>query len=646
MSSTATFEGLEVAAFESRHATEIATLISHYRGVPRVAPSMREVPLEENSAANDFAEKLLAGQVDAVFFMTGAGLTVLLEVISRRCSREQIMQALARTTVIVRGPKAARAAREAGISVAISAPEPGTWHEILLKLDQHPGGFTLQGKRVVVQEYGASNKQFLENLADRGAQVLRVPVYRWALPEDINPLKDVLLAIASGRVRVALFTNAVQVDHVIRVATHSELLDSLRAALGRCVVCSVGPTCSEALAAHGISVDLEPERHKMGILVHEAAKHACCFLENKDRANSKAAVSSPLTDRIDSPKPGWYDSRFMKACRMEPTDATPVWLMRQAGRYLKEYRALRARTPFLALCKDPDLAAEVTVSAAGRIGADAAILFADLLLIAEPMGFRLEYEQGGGPVVSPALRSAGEVDRLREVEPQESLAYVFEAVRRTRAGLPSTTPLIGFAGAPFTLASYLIEGGASKNFRHTKTLMYRDPAAWRSLMEYLTRNLVKFINGQIEAGAQAVQVFDSWVGCLSPDDYQEFVFPHMRRLFQQLSPQAPAIHFGTGTGSLLELMRNAGGAVIGLDAYVELDEAWRRLGPSVAVQGNMDPIVLYADPPFIRQRALKILQKAAGRPGHIFNLGHGVLPETPVENVIQLIRTVHETSSR
>ncbi|HLI29735.1 MAG TPA: uroporphyrinogen decarboxylase [Terriglobia bacterium] len=335
----------------------------------------------------------------------------------------------------------------------------------------------------------------------------------------------------------------------------------------------------------------------------------------------------------------------MKACRMEAVDATPVWLMRQAGRYLKEYRALRARTPFLELCKNPDMVAEVTVSATERIGADAAILFADLLLIAEPMGFWLEYERGGGPVITPALRAAAEVDRLREVEPQESLAYVFEAIRSARASLDSAKPLIGFAGAPFTLASYLIEGGASKNFRHTKTFMYRDPGAWHALMEYLTRNVVKYMNGQIAAGVQAIQVFDSWVGCLSPSDYQEFVAPHMRRLFEQLSSGVPVIHFGTGTGLLLEQMRDAGGNVIGLDAHVELDQAWRQLGSDVAVQGNMDPIVLYADLPFIRRRAVKILQQAAGRPGHIFNLGHGILPETPVENVIELVRAVHEESS-
>jgi uroporphyrinogen decarboxylase len=336
----------------------------------------------------------------------------------------------------------------------------------------------------------------------------------------------------------------------------------------------------------------------------------------------------------------------MKACRREPVDVTPVWLMRQAGRYLKEYQALRACTPFLELCKSPRKAAEITVTATERIGADAAILFADLLLIAEPMGFTLEYDKGPGPWARPALRTASDLNRLREVEPQESLGYVFEAIRHARSMLDPSKPLIGFAGAPFTLASYLIEGGPSKTFRHTKTLMFREPEAWRVLMDYLVRNLVRYIRGQIEAGVQAVQIFDSWVGCLSPSDYRKFVLPAARQLFDSFPPDVPMIHFATGAGAFLEDMRDAGGAVIGLDFRIELDKAWERLGTGVAVQGNLDPVVLNAEPTYIRQQARRILNQAAGRPGHIFNLGHGVLPETPVEHVRELINAVHEESLR
>ncbi len=343
--------------------------------------------------------------------------------------------------------------------------------------------------------------------------------------------------------------------------------------------------------------------------------------------------------------PALRDSPFLKACRLEEAPYTPVWLMRQAGRYMRDYREIRAKTPFLELCKNPELAAEVTVRAAQHIGADAAIVFSDLLLILEPMGLGLEYTKGDGPVIHRTVREAADVDRLSEVDPDESLAYVFEAVRRSRAELPAHIPLIGFAGAPFTLASYMIEGGGSRNYIHTKGLMYQDPGAWHALMERLVRALTRYLNGQIAAGAQAVQVFDSWVGCLSPSDYREFVLPHTRSLILGLTPGVPVIHFGTGTGMLLEDMKEAGGDVIGLDSRVELDVAWNRLG-KVAVQGNLDPAVLLADLPYIWKKIQRILYQADGRKGHIFNLGHGVLPATPEDHAIALVDMVHEMSTR
>ncbi|MBI3128628.1 MAG: uroporphyrinogen decarboxylase [Candidatus Tectomicrobia bacterium] len=332
-------------------------------------------------------------------------------------------------------------------------------------------------------------------------------------------------------------------------------------------------------------------------------------------------------------------SPFLRACRREPGAPTPIWLMRQAGRYMKEYRDLRERVPFKDLCRDPALAAEVTVTAARAIGADAAILFSDILLILEPMGMELEYSKGNGPVLANPVREGRDAERLREAEPG-CLPFVFEAVRQIRSALPAGMPLIGFSGAPFTLASYMIEGGGSREFTLTKGFMYRDPGAWRSLMERLVRALVPYLNGQIEAGAQAVQIFDSWVGALGPADYREFVLPHTRALIEGLRPGVPVIHFGTGTASLLEAMREAGGDVIGLDFRVELGEAWMRLG-EVAVQGNLDPAVLLGDRDLIRRRAEAILRQAGGRPGHIFNLGHGVLPSTPVDNVRFLVDLVH-----
>jgi len=338
------------------------------------------------------------------------------------------------------------------------------------------------------------------------------------------------------------------------------------------------------------------------------------------------------------------ESPFMRACRREPVPYTPIWLMRQAGRYMPEYRDLRQRVSFLDLCKTPELAAEVTVSAADRLRVDAAIIFADILLIIEPMGLKLEFAKGDGPAIRNPVRSAGDVDRLREVGDVAAVNFVFEAIRLARRALRPDLPLIGFSGAPFTLASYMIEGGGSKNYVNTKSLMYHDAGAWHAMMSLISRALVKYLNAQIGAGVQAVQLFDSWVGCLSPDDYREFVLPHTRSVIRNLLPGTPVIHFGTGTAALLELMREAGGDIIGLDWRVHLDEAWRRLGYNVGVMGNLDPVALFAGADRVRAEAKRILDYAAGRPGHIFNLGHGILPETPVENVIALVDAVHEIS--
>jgi uroporphyrinogen decarboxylase len=335
------------------------------------------------------------------------------------------------------------------------------------------------------------------------------------------------------------------------------------------------------------------------------------------------------------------ESRFLKACRLEPTDVTPVWLMRQAGRYMSEYRELRAKVSFLELCKNPDLATEVTVTAAERLGVDAAILFADILLILEPLGLDLEFAKGEGPVIHNPIRSAEDVDRIRWMDDPAPLDYVYRAVRSIRSALPSGMPLIGFAGAPFTLACYAIEGGGSRHYQRAKTFMYRDPGAWDALMERLVAATALYLNAQAAAGAQVLQLFDSWVGNLGPDDYRRFVLPHMKRLIESLDPSTPVIHFGTDTGTLLELQRDAGGAIIGLDWRVDLEQAWQRLGPKVGIQGNLDPVLLFAPIPELRRQARRILDQAAGRPGHIFNLGHGILPTTPVDHVIALVEEVH-----
>jgi uroporphyrinogen decarboxylase len=340
------------------------------------------------------------------------------------------------------------------------------------------------------------------------------------------------------------------------------------------------------------------------------------------------------------------DAPFLRACRREKTAFTPIWLMRQAGRYLPEYRALRARHDFLTLCKTPAAATEVTLQPIERLGVDAAILFADILLVLEPLGVGLEFTRGEGPRIARPVRSADDVSRLAPVDVPSSVGFVFETVRLVRKALADRVPLVGFAGAPFTLASYLIEGGASREFLQTKRFMRAEPAAWHALMARLAGITAEYLNGQIDAGAQAVQLFDSWVGTLSPADYREFVLPHSRAVLSRLAPGVPTIHFGTGTATLLELMKDAGGDVIGLDWRVELGPTWDRLGAEVAVQGNLDPAILLAPVPAIRRAVGAILDGAARRPGHIFNLGHGVHQETPVDHVRALVDMVHEMSAR
>ena len=344
--------------------------------------------------------------------------------------------------------------------------------------------------------------------------------------------------------------------------------------------------------------------------------------------------------------PALHDCRLLKAARCEPTDTTPVWIMRQAGRYLPEYMAVRSKVTFIELCKRPELAAEVTLTAQRVLGVDAAILFADLLPMLEPMGINLEYAKGEGPVIHNPIRTAADVDRFHELETVDALQFVFDAVKLIRRDLPADIPLLGFAGAPFTLASYVIEGGGSKNYLDTKRMMYCDEGAWRTLMERLSRSLIRYINAQVDAGCQAIQLFDSWAGCLSPSDYRRYALPYTKQVIQGIRPDAPVINFLTGNPALLPLLRETGGNVIGLDWRVDLADGWRTVGYDVGVQGNLDPVSLMADLPTLRSRAKAVLDAAAGRPGHIFNLGHGVFPEVPPDSVKALVEMVHEMGRR
>ena len=340
------------------------------------------------------------------------------------------------------------------------------------------------------------------------------------------------------------------------------------------------------------------------------------------------------------------DSRFVRACKALPVDRTPVWFMRQAGRYMPEYRAVRKKHTLIEICKNPQLAAEVTITAAEILGVDAAIIFADLLLPLEVMGLPFHFSAGEGPVIEGPIRTKDEVRRLR-TDSASDLNYVAEAVSLVAKHFGSKLPVIGFCGAPFTLASYMIEGGGSKHYLNTKKLMYSQPQAWDELLGKLVSVTSAYAAAQVHAGADVIQVFDSWVGCLSVDDYRQYVLPRTTELIRSLrATGAPVIYFGTDTATLLPSMKETGADVIGLDWRVPLDEGWRALGNSGAAQGNLDPVVLFSDWKHVEARAKDVLHRAGGRPGHIFNLGHGILPETPVDNVKALAEYVQEHSAQ
>ncbi len=336
------------------------------------------------------------------------------------------------------------------------------------------------------------------------------------------------------------------------------------------------------------------------------------------------------------------DSRFVRACKAIPVDRTPIWLMRQAGRYMAEYRAVRKQYSLIEICKKPEIAAEVTITAAEILGVDAAIIFADLLLPLEVMGLPFHFSAGEGPVVEKPVRDAGAVAALR-VDRAADLGYVSDAVRLVARHFATKLPVIGFCGAPFTLASYMIEGGGSRNYVHAKRMMYSSCSTWDELLGKLVAVVSQYAAEQVRAGADVIQIFDSWVGCLSVEDYREYVLPRTTELVRAVQKAGvPVIYFGVDTASLLPAMKETGAEVIGIDWRTPLDDGWRSLGMKGAVQGNLDPVLLFAEWEKVKAGAANVLARAGGRPGHIFNLGHGILPETPVENVKGLVRFVQE----
>jgi len=642
---TPSFQGLRVVALESRRSDDMARLIERFGGLPFVSPSMREVPISENREAIDFANRVIVGDINVVIFLTGVGFRHLLVAIERHVDKQQFLDTLSDITTIARGPKPVVAMKEVGLTPTFRAPEPNTWRELLSTIDTH---VPIANQTVGLQEYGVTNRSLIAGLEARGAKVVQVRVYQWDFPEDVEPLRDNIREMVSGRRDCLLITSAHQAVNMIRLAKEMNVEESLRKALNTMVVVSIGPTTTEMCQHLEISVDFEPEHPKMGHLVSEAAARTSRVLAAKRlrpivTTGSTASIvpgASQETSRDVNHSP------FMLAARRQPSAVTPVWLMRQAGRYMAEYRAVREKVGFLELCKNSQLCAEVMVTAVEKLGVDAAIIFSDLLPILEPMGMDLEFAQGDGPVIHNPLREPGDVDRVSELTSMDPLQFVVDTVRHTRAAINPMIPVIGFSGAPFTLASYMIEGGGSKNYLHTKSLMYKSPEAWAVLMQKLSNSIALYLNAQILAGANCVQIFDSWAGCLSQSDYRTYVRPYMLQILESIIPGVPVVNFATGNPMLTSLLRGDSRTVVGLDWRIPLDTGWDMAGNDRAVQGNMDPTILFSDLKTIRQQVKRILDEADGRPGHIFNLGHGILPHTPVDNVIALVDMVHELSQR
>ena len=639
----ADFNGLNVAALESRRCDDMARLIGRHGGVAHVSPSMREVPIEPNREAIDFAYRVMTGQVHVVVLMTGVGFRYLLRAIEKHIDRQRFLDSLSDIVTICRGPKPAAAMREVGLKATHRAPEPNTWRELLQTIDAH---VPIANQVVGLQEYGITNASLVAGLEARGATVDPVRVYGWEFPEEIAPLESNVRALAAGERDLLLLTSAHQIVNMLRMAEQLDIVDELRDGLRSTVIASIGPTTSQMLHECDLHVDMEPSHPKMGHLVTEAARRGTELAKAKTRIKAAITAGKKLQPGLEPMSHPSDDSLFMRACRGEATERTPVWMMRQAGRYMAEYREVRAKQTFLELCANPKLCSEVMCTAVDRLGVDAAIIFSDLLPILVPMGFDLEFVKGDGPVIHNPVREKDDVKRVKSLDDPSHLDFVYETVRQTRADLPEGIPVIGFAGAPFTLASYAIEGGGSRQYTNTKKLMHSDGSAWSELMEKLSHAITVYLNQQIAAGAQCVQLFDSWAGCLSPADYTEHVLPWMKQILAGISSHVPVINFATGNPELLPLLRGDSRTVVGIDWRIPLDVAWQRVGHDCPVQGNLDPAVLLAEPDVIREEVAKVLDMAGNRPGHIFNLGHGVFKETPVEHAIALVESVKELSQR
>jgi uroporphyrinogen decarboxylase len=581
----------------------------------------------------------MTGDVDIVILKTAVAVETLCAAVARSIPEQRFLDSLADITTLTASPAAGEALRTRGVTPTLELDASATWRHLLTAVDQC---MRVTNSQVAIEQT-ADVHSISAGLEARGARVTRLAIFDSPAPENPQVIDHFFDQLDRANDEAILFTSAQNATQFCALAQQFRRARLTSHLLDRHIVLTVGSGPAEILADHGVVVDYQTDAQTVSAAVAEIAASACAIRQQKHII--RVQMSGPASHVNDENAP-WYNSPFMKACRGERTDVTPIWMMRQAGRYMKEYRAVRDKVSFLELCANPQLCSEVMCHAVQTLGVDAAIIFSDLLPILVPMGLDLEFVIGDGPVIHNPVRSAADVDRVKRLENNDELMFVMDTVTQTRNDLPADMPLIGFAGAPFTLASYMIEGGASKNYANTKALMFSDAGAWRSLMERLSDSISIYLNGQVKAGAQCLQLFDSWAGALSYEDYRQFVHPYVQQIIASVPRGVPVINFATGNPALLPLLADTQASVVGIDWRVRLDDAWDTVGHDMSVQGNLDQTVLLTNPDEIRKQAKIVLDQAAGRPGHIFNLGHGILPQTPVDNAIALVDIVHELSSK
>jgi uroporphyrinogen decarboxylase len=633
------FEQLRLAVVAMTNVSTITSAISRHGGTASVFEFGESKNAQTAHATSEIANRILTAGIDTVVFVTGVGVQFIVEQAARTVDRQRLLDSLSDVNTIAGSTAAEAELLKLGITPTVVVDRSESWREILMAIDRLA---PVVNQTVALEESGAVYS-LIGGLEARGGRVVPMPVYPQESPINPQQVIDFFEQIEAGDFEAILFpspADAAKFSYLAKQFGRARLTNHL---LDNHVVLPFGAGTEEILKDRGFVVDFATKANEVEPAIQEIADQISKI--KKQKSVIRINMSGPASSNSD-PNAPWYNSPFMKACRGEPTDVTPIWMMRQAGRYMAEYRAVRDKVSFLELCANPQLCSEVMCTAVNRLGVDAAIIFSDLLPILVPMGCDLEFVKGDGPVIHNPVRTTADVDRIKPLESNEPLQFVMDTVKQTRNDLPADMPLIGFAGSPFTLASYMIEGGSSKTYANTKALMFSDPGAWNQLMEHLSNSISMYLLGQIEAGAQCVQLFDSWAGCLSFEDYRQFAHPYVKRIIASLPSNVPVINFATGNPALLPLLADTRAAVVGIDWRTRLDDAWQTVGYDRAVQGNLDPTVLLTDPSEIKKQAKFVLDQAAGRAGHIFNLGHGILPQTPVDNAIALVDAVHELSQR